>query len=590
MVPDASGSIVNTRYAAGTAPMIPDEGSSTAAGIGPAPACSTALTRAEVWLLAALAAPAGAIIGACALDAVGTAFRPLPMFCIAAASAACVGRGLWRLAVPSPRDTRVVMATLAALCAWLVWLARPAWLPMSTGPDLTHHLLLIDFIEQQWRLVHDPSLARQLGEMAQYTPGAHILAALAGAWSGTDGLRAFHTVQCVLVALETGVLLLLTLRLMPARTPRALVLVLPALLLSSPRYMLGAFTEYGFFAQVAAEVFVVTAWWAIAVWDTLVDWRLCAVTGVAGALVFLIWPVYSGPPMLTALLVVVLRKETPWVTRVRHLMAAVVPFGVVSGAYMVGRLGWLRLAGTGGAAPVPSVASFTVPLLVLAVFGFVMLALRRTGRPTVLFVVALALQTAALYVVATRAGAPQPYMALKMVYLLLKPMAVCGTVAVAWAFERGSTRARLSPSLQMLGAGGVAVAALTLAAWPLWRQPQRLQPHAAAVSSSLYDVGRWARLNLPPGCIEYLVGDDETAYWLHLAVLRNPRMSDRTGDNSTYEPNDAVVRWLSPGGLPYAIVDLQALPRDVRDELDTLHTEGTAAVARRRGGAMCATP
>ena len=92
---------------------------------------------------------------------------------------------------------------------------------------------------------------------------------------------------------------------------------------------------------------------------------------------------------------------------------------------------------------------------------------------------------------------------------------------------------------------------------------------------------------MPAPCVEYLVGDDETAYWLHLAVLGNPRMSPRTGDNRTYEPTDAVVRWLTPGGLPYAIADLPALPRGVRDELDVMQAFGTAAVVRRRGPTSC---
>jgi hypothetical protein len=107
------------------------------------------------------------------------------------------------------------------------------------------------------------------------------------------------------------------------------------------------------------------------------------------------------------------------------------------------------------------------------------------------------------------------------------------------------------------------------------------------VSLPLYEAGMWARVNVPPQCIEYLVGDDETAYWLHLAVLGNPRMSPRTGDNSTYEPDDAVLRWLTPNGLPYGIADLAALPRGVRDELDIVQRFGTAAIVKRRGPASC---
>ena len=84
------------------------------------------------------------------------------------------------------------------------------------------------------------------------------------------------------------------------------------------------------------------------------------------------------------------------------------------------------------------------------------------------------------------------------------------------------------------------------------------------------------------------MSDDETAYWLHLAVLGNPRAGERTGNNATYEPTDALVRWLTPNGLPYAIADLPTLPRDVRNELDIVQQFGTAAVARRRGPSSCA--
>ena len=119
-------------------------------------------------------------------------------------------------------------------------------------------------------------------------------------------------------------------------------------------------------------------------------------------------------------------------------------------------------------------------------------------------------------------------------------------------------------------------------------QPKRLRPLPPALASlDVYDAARWARVHLPVGCIEYLVGDDETSYWLHLAVLGNPRMSARTADWATYEPKDAILRWLTPGGLPYAVADLPALPRGVRDELDVTEWFGSAAIVRRRGPASC---
>jgi hypothetical protein len=112
---------------------------------------------------------------------------------------------------------------------------------------------------------------------------------------------------------------------------------------------------------------------------------------------------------------------------------------------------------------------------------------------------------------------------------------------------------------------------------------------ASLMSEPLYEAGIWARNNLPGNCVDYLVGDDGTAYWLHLAVLRNKWLAPRTGIDATYHPRDAVVRWLTPGGLPYAIADLPALSSDVRNELDVIADFGTAAVVKRRGPSSCDT-
>ncbi len=552
------------------------------------------LTSAEVWALAALAAPASTVLGAYTLDSVGLTFGPWLMLPFVLACSAGVAIDAQRRSSPAPTDTRVLAAIGVGLTAWLLWLARPALMPLSTGPDLTHHLLLVDYIERHWRLVHDQSLARLLGEMAQYTAGSHILAALVGAWTGRGGLQVFHAVQSLAVALETSFLYLIAVRLLPARSPRVLGVVGVVLLLAAPRYFLGAFTEYGFFAQVIAEVFTVAMWWAAAAWDDVPDWRLSVVVGLAGASAFLTWPVYTGAPALAFFLVVVLRRETRWTERGWHLLIAFVPLTAVAGVYLIGRLGWLRLAGTGGSAPWPSIGSFGAPLVVLALAGLVLAATRRRGRATALFIGALVAQTLALYVVAQRSGAPQPYMALKMFYLLLRPMTVCAGITLValwqlcWSRVRSvrgdapfaKTEARLT--WLMLGA------LFMLVGWPLWKTPSALHPRPPAVSAPLFEAGAWVRANLPAGCVEYLVGDDETAYWLHLAVLGNPRISDRTGDNSTYEPKDAVVRWLTPNGLPYAIADLTALSRDVRSDLDIVRAFGTAVVVRRRGPSTCA--
>jgi len=337
-----------------------------------------------------------------------------------------------------------------------------------------------------------------------------------------------------------------------------------------------------------AELCVVAMWWVAVAWDARPDARLGLVFGFTGAAAFLTWPVYTGPPALAFFLVIALRHELSIAARIRHLLAAYVPLALFALLYLVGRLGWLQLAGTGGAAPWPSVAAYSIPLVALAAAGFGRALGRRRGRATALFVVSVLAQAAAFYVLAERAGAPQPYMALKMGYLLVWPMAA-GAVMVLGELWLLTERLLGEPRPQRAAAvaATVVIVAMVLVARPLAKAPWRLHPLPPAVSLPLSDAGRWARTHVPAGCIEYLVGDDETAYWLHLAVLGNPRMSDRTGNNATYEPNDAVMRWLTPDGLPYAIADLSALPRDVREELEVIQPFGTAAVVRRRGPSAC---
>jgi hypothetical protein len=106
------------------------------------------------------------------------------------------------------------------------------------------------------------------------------------------------------------------------------------------------------------------------------------------------------------------------------------------------------------------------------------------------------------------------------------------------------------------------------------------------VSDDLLEAGRWARAHVPPACVDYLVGDDDSAYWLHLVVLGNPRTTARSLASDTFEPPKAIVRWILPGGLPYAIAsDLDALPRDIRTSVDVLARFGRAAVIKRQGAA-----
>ncbi len=82
------------------------------------------------------------------------------------------------------RGTSDLIAWLGIVVFVIATLLRVSWpslVPPGRGPDLTHHLLLVDYIEQNRHLVHDRSLDGAMGEMAHYTPGAHLLAVIAGA-------------------------------------------------------------------------------------------------------------------------------------------------------------------------------------------------------------------------------------------------------------------------------------------------------------------------------------------------------------------------------------------------------------------------
>jgi hypothetical protein len=100
----------------------------------------------------------------------------------------------------------------------------------------------------------------------------------------------------------------------------------------------------------------------------------------------------------------------------------------------------------------------------------------------------------------------------------------------------------------------------------------------ADVDRDLHAVGQWARTHLAPSCVDYLVGNEYTAYWLHLAVLRNERMAPRSADNDLYLTASAFARWIEGRATaPYAIARLSVLPAEIRERLRVLHLAGDAA-------------
>ena len=484
---------------------------------------------------------------------------------LAATVAATVATGAWlnRRARWHAGEAAAVLVLVASGCGWLLWIARPTFVPLGHGPDLTHHLLLVDFIGRHWQLPHDPAVEGYLGEFFHYTPGAHLLAALAGAWVGIGGFRAAHPVLAASVALKAGFVFLVARR-AGLSVPIALAAVF--LSLAPQAYVFGSFTHDFFFAQVTAELFAVALWWAVTAWDSGAGIEAIVLTAIAGIGTFLTWPIWIGPLLLMLAVVVFRRVSIPIRDRTAALAIAVGPVAAVGAIYVAGRIGWLSIVRTTGGVtwPVPSSTGWLFPLLALP--GVVLAARQRRARTTIVLLAAIAAQAAVLFAVAK----DTPYMALKMLYLAVYPLAVCGGIALEEGIARG---VRLQADWLL--------AALLIAV--VGRGIVRTPRDAPVVSLPLYRAGEWARAHVPPACVEYLVGHPDTAYWLHLAVLGNPRASARTADVETFDERHALIRWIDPGGFPYAIADLGTVPRDVRDASDVLVQFDAAAVLGRRG-------
>jgi hypothetical protein len=255
--------------------------------------------------------------------------------------------------------------------------------------------------------------------------------------------------------------------------------------------------------------------------------------------------------------------------------------------------------------------------LLLAGAGVIAALMQRRARTTALLVAAIAVQAAVLYVVATMDGAARPYMALKMAFLVIYPLAVAASLTLAWVWT--AAKVRLKPD-----ATGVKVAAVTpvVSGFPpppkasarlavarfareggsrtlAWAVVTVLaiviaRPLIAAprpkpiVSLPLYQAGQWAREHIAPGCVDYLVNNVYTAYWLHLSVLGNARATPRSGDDDTYQPRQTLNRWILGGGVPYAIAEnFDGLPKDIRTSVDVVARFGPAAVVKRRGPSSC---
>ena len=523
------------------------------------------MSRAEALTLALVSALAGGVVAPYVFDGLGLDIAPrltagvilAAGIVVATTAAARNGR---------TADLLVPLAVCGTTTAVLLWLAPDA-LPPGSGPDLTHHLLLAGYIQDHGTLVHDPNAAAAIGEMAQYTPGLHALSAVAATLLGTDAHFTIYPILVVAVALKFSLVALSVLRLVGDHPGRlALAIATIALLFSVPSYTFGSFVHDSFLAQVASELFAVAMFWALIAWNQQPSWWTIGVFALCGTAAFLTWPIWIGPPVTALVLLCLLRRDLPSGIRIGQTAAAIVPIAVVAVAHLLGRSSGLGLAGTSGAVSLPALSAAGSSLLVVALAGLILSAGTTLTRPLLAIVVALALQAGALWLVARERGATTPYMSLKTTYLAIYPLAMAAVIALA----------RVSRTRSW----AVAVAAMSIAL--AVREVAAMPPAAPTVRRDLWAAGEWARAHTSPACVDYLVANEYTAYWLHLAVLGNARSAARSTDQGTYDTQASFARWLSDaGGAPYAIARASALPAEIRDRFPAVFREGDAVVLSR---------
>ena len=477
-----------------------------------------------------------------------------------------LGAMLPRQRIVSPADLISTIAIVLFVSAMLLRVSWPSLLPPGRGPDLTHHLLLVDYIEHNQHLVHDRSLDGAMGEMAHYTPASHLLAVMAGTWFGTDGLHAFFPLTVLCAALTAALMFLIARRhglSLPYALCATVLLWLPA------QYFVGAFTHDSFLAQTVSTVFAVAMWWAIINWDDQPTVLNASLVAVFLAAIFLSWPIWLGP-LLAVFLALVLRADFSARDRRVYLAIVLLPFLTIALLHSWDRWGWMVIVRTSGAVLHPSLDSLGWVLPLLAALGTLAALSDPRTRITVALLLVTGLQMLTLFAIAKMQGAHTPYMAFKMVYFAIYPMAMLAAIGIT----RITGAARASDTVGWL----VAAAVLVGAARPAITAPREVP----VVSDDLNAAGKWVRANGAAACSDYLVADAETAYWLHLAVLGNPRAPERMQEIDRYDPRAAVAPWITSEGRSYAIADLRLLPDEVRARVDVAAQFGSAAVIKRR--------
>jgi hypothetical protein len=255
------------------------------------------------------------------------------------------------------------------------------------------------------------------------------------------------------------------------------------------------------------------------------------------------------------------------------------PIAGIALLHAAGRVSSLAIVQTGGAAFELSVHRTGWTLLLLSASGAALGLRVREARATLLFVAAIAAQTIALFAVAHASGADSPYMARKMAHLAVLPMAALSAVTLARLCGRFPS---YMPRLAWLSLGIVSIAAARAAA--------TMPRYTPVITEELFLAGKWARDKAPHGCVDYLIPSDDSSYWLHHAVIGNPTRSSAGASAPVFFYREAVARWITGGGQPFAIADLNVVPREVREDIEPAVRFGSIVAGPRRGAKPCSQP
>ena len=109
----------------------------------------TRMSLAEVAAAGVTAFLAAMPMVAYLMDAVGLGVMPAAVLFASLAIAAAVAVSLARQGRPGWSDLIGWSGVVCLVTAWLLRITWPSLLPPGRGSDLTHHLLLVDYIEQE---------------------------------------------------------------------------------------------------------------------------------------------------------------------------------------------------------------------------------------------------------------------------------------------------------------------------------------------------------------------------------------------------------------------------------------------------------